>query len=120
MANKPGRLYRIVKNLLHNDMKVTKSDVTQMIHDIAVKRVEQIVTVGMVQSAVDKSVESLLKQSLSEGGHLGWSFRERVSRMVSDEVGKFVAGRLAIDIKVDGQSADIDKKFDGNGTKFYT
>jgi hypothetical protein len=45
-------------------------------------------------------IETIIRNGLTDGGHLLFGFKEQVSSALSNEIGKFIAKQLDIEIKV--------------------
>lgn len=109
-------LYKIMRNYIHNELKMSKDEIKELIVEVAKKEVARLITPELVSSMVDKSVDTTLKQSLSERGHYGDSFREKVTQLVAKEAAQFVKSQLKFEINVNGERANIDTKHTGAGT----
>jgi hypothetical protein len=97
--------YKEVKNFIHNEAKITKEEIREIIREAVRNEVHHIL--GEKPDYIDKCVQSyiekIIKEGLTNGGRLLFGFRERVSSALSDEIGRFVANQLVIDVKVRDQ-----------------
>ncbi|WP_242248869.1 hypothetical protein [Bacillus cereus group sp. BfR-BA-01328] len=96
------RNYKEFKNLIHNDLKMDKEEIRELIREaIAVET--KVIMEGKedyINTCIESYIQHLIKQGMSDNGKLVFGFKERVSTMVSNEVGRFIANQLEFDIKV--------------------
>ncbi|MFF2531414.1 hypothetical protein ACFVS2_21140 [Brevibacillus sp. NPDC058079] len=101
--------YKEVKNFIHNEAQITKEEIRAIIRETVREEVNRIV--GEKQDYIDVCVKSyverLIREGLTDGGTLLFGFRERVSSTLSDQVGKFIANQLQIDVSVIDQEDKV-------------
>lgn len=68
-----------------------------------IKKEEQIDTL------IENYVQHLVRQGLGDGGQRGDGFKERVSGLLSDAVGAFVANKIDIKLGIEGKEIELDK-----------
>ncbi|MEC3269941.1 hypothetical protein [Bacillus thuringiensis] len=96
------RNYKEFKNLIHNDLKMDKEEIRELIREtIAVET--KVIMEGKedyINTCIESYIQHLIKQGMSDNGKLVFGFKERVATMVSNQVGHFIANQLEFDIKV--------------------
>ncbi|QGI05099.1 hypothetical protein GII78_11115 [Bacillus subtilis] len=92
--------YKEIKNLIHNDLGITKQDIQEMISVAVSNEVQKMSESGKLDSIAGLKIESLIEEGFRDGGRLLYGFRERVSQTVSDEVGKRIANVLNINVEL--------------------
>ncbi|MCY8997892.1 hypothetical protein [Bacillus inaquosorum] len=100
--NKNSR-YKEIKNLIHNDLGITRQDIQEMISVAVSNEVQKVFESGKLDRIVGAKVDSLIEEGFREGGRLLYGFKERVSQTVSDEVGKRIANVLNINVELKGE-----------------
>lgn len=94
--------YKEMKNLIHNELGITRQDIQEMISAAVSNEVQKMFESGKLDSIVGGKIESLIEEGFTDGGRLLYGFKERVSQTVSDEVGKRIANVLNIKVEVRG------------------
>ncbi|WP_345806214.1 hypothetical protein [Bacillus subtilis] len=92
--------YKEIKNLIHNDLGITKQGIQEMISVAVSNEVQKMSESGKLDSIAGVKIESLIEEGFRDGGRLLYGFRERVSQTVSDEVGKRIANVLNINVEL--------------------
>lgn len=112
--------YKEIKNLIHNEFKISKDEMLGMIRDVIREEVRQVFAhkESQVDNIIENYVQHLVRQGLSDGGHHGEGFKERVSSLLSDAVGVFIANKLDITLGVEGQEIPLAKGKKG-GYRIY-
>ncbi|WPS85342.1 hypothetical protein SMD22_01560 (plasmid) [Brevibacillus halotolerans] len=103
------RRYKEIKNFIHNEEKITKEEIREIIQEAVQKEVNRIMEKkqNYIDTCVKSYVEGVICEGLSDGGRLLYGFRERVSSTLSEEVGKFIANQLQIDVKLKDHEGKI-------------
>ena len=103
--------YKEIKNVIHNDLKITKEDMLGMIRDVIREEVKNVFShkASQIDTIVENYVQYLVRKGLSDGGRHGDGFKERVSSLLSDAVGAFIANKLDITLGVEGQEVPLSK-----------
>ncbi|MGX9951630.1 hypothetical protein ACS9SB_0016570 [Bacillus subtilis] len=94
--------YKEIKNLIHNDLGITRQDIQEMISVAVSNEVQKLFESGKLDIIVGAKIDSLIEEGFRDGGRLLYGFKERVSQTVSDEVGKRIANVLNIKVEVRG------------------
>ncbi|MEG7882577.1 hypothetical protein [Bacillus paranthracis] len=96
------RNYKEFKNLIHNELKMDKEEIRELIREtIAVET--KVIMDGKedyINTCIESYIKHLIKRGMSDNGKLAFGFKERIATMVSNEVGRFIANQLEFDIKV--------------------
>ncbi|KAA6472194.1 hypothetical protein [Bacillus swezeyi] len=97
------RVYKEVKNLIHNELAITRDDIQEMIRIAVSNEVKKAAELGKLQSFINSKIDSLIEEGFGDGGRLLYGFKERVSQTVSKEVGKRIANNLNISVELKSQ-----------------
>uniref|UniRef100_UPI001115F966 hypothetical protein n=1 Tax=Salmonella enterica TaxID=28901 RepID=UPI001115F966 len=92
--------YKEIKNLIHNDLGITRQDIQEMISVAVSNEVQKLFESGKLDIIVGAKIDSLIEEGFRDGGRLLYGFKERVSQTVSDEVGKRIANVLNINVEL--------------------
>ncbi|MBL4968946.1 hypothetical protein I5F18_11990 [Bacillus halotolerans] len=92
--------YKEMKNLIHNDLGITRQDIQEMISVAVSNEVQKLFESGKLDIIVGVKIDSLIEEGFRDGGRLLYGFKERVSQTVSDEVGKRIANVLNINVEL--------------------
>ncbi len=92
--------YKEIKNLIHNDLGITRQDIQEMISVAVYNEVQKLFESGKLDIIVGAKIDSLIEEGFRDGGRLLYGFKERVSQTVSDEVGKRIANVLNINVEL--------------------
>ncbi|MEC2307688.1 hypothetical protein [Bacillus atrophaeus] len=95
--------YKEIKNLIHNDLGITRLDIQEMISVAVCNEVQKMSESGKLESIAGAKIESLIEEGFRDGGRLLYGFKERVSETVSDEIGKRIANVLNINVELKGE-----------------
>ncbi|OIR60986.1 hypothetical protein BLL41_10975 [Bacillus sp. FMQ74] len=92
--------YKEMKNLIHNELGITRQDIQEMINVAVSNEVQKMSESGKLDSIAGVKIESLIEEGFRDGGRLLYGFKEGVSESVSEEVGKRIANVLNINVKL--------------------
>lgn len=92
--------YKEIKNLIHNDLGITRQDIQEMISVAVSNEVQKLFESGKLDIIVGAKIDSLIEEGFRDGGRLLYGFKDRVSQTVSDEVGKRIAKVLNINVEL--------------------
>lgn len=92
--------YKELKNLIHNELGISRQDVQEMISIAVSNEVQKMSESGKLDKIAGEKIESLIEEGFENGGRLLHGFKERVSQTVSNEVGKRIANVLNINVKL--------------------
>ncbi|PLS07637.1 hypothetical protein [Bacillus halotolerans] len=95
--------YKEIKNLIHNDLGITKQDIQEMISVVVSNEVQKMSESGKLDSIAGAKIDYLIEEGFKDRGRLLYGFKERVSQTVSDEVGKRIANNLNISVELNSQ-----------------
>ncbi|NDJ99840.1 hypothetical protein ABP2_0150 [Bacillus subtilis subsp. subtilis] len=95
--------YKEMKNLIHNELGITRQDIQEMISVAVFNEVQKMSESGKLDNIVGVKIESLIEEGFRDGGRLLYGFKERVSETVSEEVGKRIANVLNINVELKGE-----------------
>lgn len=107
--------YKEFKNMMHNEMSITKEEIRALIKQTIEIEVRKIVEgkQAYIERCVDEYtqhyIESVIRNGLNDGGRLLFGFKERVSSSLSDAVGKFIANQLEFNIRVKGEDEENER-----------
>jgi hypothetical protein len=103
--------FKEFKNLIHNEFKITKDDVLGMMREVIREEVKNVFEhkAPQIDEMIENYVQHLVRQGLGDGGRHGQGFKERVSSLLSDAVGAFIANKLDITLGVEGQEVPLSK-----------
>ncbi|MCY8856444.1 hypothetical protein [Bacillus atrophaeus] len=93
-------VYKEMKNLIHNDLGITRQEIQEMISVAVSNEVQNMSESGKLHSIAGAKIESLIEEGFRDGGRLLYGFKERVSKTVSEEVGKRIANVLNINVEL--------------------
>ncbi|WP_242289114.1 MULTISPECIES: hypothetical protein [unclassified Bacillus cereus group] len=96
------RNYKEFKNLIHNELKIDKEEIRELIRETIAFETKVIMEgkENYINTCIESYIQHLIKQGMSDNGKLVFGFKERVATMVSNEMGRFIANQLEFDIKV--------------------
>lgn len=92
--------YKEMKNLIHNELGITRQEIQEMISVAISNEVQKLFESGKLDIIVGAKIDSLIEEGFRNGGRLLYGFKERVSQTVSDEVGKRIANVLNINVEL--------------------
>ncbi|GIN80485.1 hypothetical protein JF533_18820 [Bacillus subtilis] len=92
--------YKEIKNLIHNDLGITRQDIQEMISVAVSNEGQKLFESGKLDIIVGAKIDSLIEEGFRDGGRLLYGFKDRVSQTVSDEVGKRIAKVLNINVEL--------------------
>lgn len=92
--------YKELKNLIHNELGISRQDVQEMISIAVSNEVQKMSESGKLDRIAGEKIESLIEEGFENGGRLLHGFKERVSQTVSNEVGKRIANVLNINVEL--------------------
>ncbi|WP_254061190.1 hypothetical protein [Bacillus velezensis] len=92
--------YKELKNLIHNELGISRQDVQEMISIAVSNEVQKMSESGKLDRVAGEKIESLIAEGFGNGSRLLHGFKERVSQTVSDEVGKRIANVLNINVEL--------------------
>jgi hypothetical protein len=98
--------YKEVKNVMHNEMGITKEEIRSIIRESIEFEVKRIVEGKQqyIEKCIDEYtkeyIEAVIRNGLSDGGRLLFGFKERVSSALSSEIGKFISTKMDFEIKL--------------------
>ncbi|MCY8958225.1 hypothetical protein [Bacillus atrophaeus] len=95
--------YKELKNLIHNELGISRQDVQEMISTAVSNEVKKMSETGDFYRIASTKIDSLIEEGFGDGGRLLYDFKERVSHTVSDEVGKRIANNLNINVELKGE-----------------
>lgn len=104
MSNTNSKQYKIVKNFIHNEEKITKEEIRGMIREAVNLEVRRIVEEKKtyIDEVITSYVRGLVERGLSDSGHLYYGFKERVAQELSSEVAKFISNIARIPLPLYG------------------
>ncbi|MHC5561028.1 hypothetical protein ACYSN5_00360 [Bacillus spizizenii] len=94
--------YKEIKNLIHNDLGITRQDIQEVISVAVSNEVQNMSESGKLDSIAGAKIESIIEEGF-DGGRLLYGFKERVSETVAEEVGKRIANVLNINVELKGE-----------------
>lgn len=97
------RGYKEVKNLIHNELGITRQDIQEMISTAVSNEVKKMSETGDFYRIASTKIDSIIEEGIGDGGRLLYGFKERVSETVSNEVGKRIANVLNINVELKGE-----------------
>ncbi|QHM88839.1 hypothetical protein DXY21_02913 [Bacillus velezensis] len=92
--------YKELKNLIHNELGISRQDVQEMISIAVSSKVQKMSESGKLDRIAGEKIESLIEEGFENGSRLLHGFKERVSQTVSNEVGKRIANVLNINVEL--------------------
>ncbi|WP_038458645.1 MULTISPECIES: hypothetical protein [Bacillus] len=92
--------YKELKNLIHNELGISRQDVQEMISIAVSNEVQKMSESGKLDRVAGEKIESLIAEGFGNGSRLLHGFKERVSQTVSNEVGKRIANVLNINVEL--------------------
>lgn len=107
--------FKEIKNIIHNELKLSKKEIKEQVDSIIQTMVEKVVTQEFIEKCVREHIAELVEQGLNDGGRLTFGFKERVSHALSDEIGKLIANNLDISISHNGEEASAEG-YNGKGS----
>lgn len=93
-------VYKELKNLIHNELGISRQDVQEMISIAVSNEVQKMSESGKLDRIAGAKIEALIEEGFKNGSRLLYGFKERVSQTVSDEVGKRIANVLNINVEL--------------------
>lgn len=92
--------YKELKNLIHNELGISRQDVQEMISIAVSNEVQKMSESGKLDRIAGEKIEALIEEGFRNGDRLLYGFKERVLQTVSDEVGKRIANVLNINVEL--------------------
>lgn len=105
--------YKEVKNLVHNEIGITKEDIREIIRE-AVRIEAQAVVAGRgqyINKCIGEWVLKEIRSGLSNSSRYYTGVKERVHDMVANEIKSLVMGQLDISIAM-REGAEVDERDD--------
>lgn len=91
--------YKELKNFIHNEAKITKEEIREMIQVSVKNEVQKVVTPQRIDTKMNEVIQEWVKKGLDEGWYS--TYKNRIGNTLEREIGKQVADRLIVDIKVE-------------------
>ncbi|MBR0007827.1 hypothetical protein [Bacillus subtilis] len=95
--------YKDMKNFIHNELGITRQDIQEMISAAVSNEVQKMFESGKLDRIAGAKIGKLIEEGFRDRGRLLYGFKERVSQIVSDEVGKRIANNLNISVELKSQ-----------------
>lgn len=94
--------YKEVKNYIHNEAKITKDEIREIIKESIKEEVRKTIDnkEDYINKCITDYIHLLVQNGLSDRGSLYYNFRERVSQELSYETSKFIREQLDISVKL--------------------
>lgn len=94
--------YKEVKNHIHNDLKISREDILEVIRQETQKQIETFMKdESNFQNFIRKAFEDSVKIAIcGDNWAFGSSFKDKITSIIRDKIGQMVVDKLDIKVKI--------------------
>ncbi|WP_411735078.1 hypothetical protein [Paenibacillus sp. M2] len=92
--------YNAVKNYMHNELGITKDDILQIIKETVQTEISKVNKIAYIERTIEDVVKQELYGSFRSDYWSRDAFKQRVSKVLTDNLADIVASQLSISVEV--------------------
>jgi hypothetical protein len=94
--------YKEIKNYIHNDLKITKEDILEVVRQETQKQIEAFMKDETnFTTFIRKAYEDSIKIAIcGDSWSFGSSFKDKITSIIKDKIGQMVVDKLDIKVKI--------------------
>ena len=96
--------YKEIKNYIHNEEKITKEEIRDIIRQSINEEVQKVVYLKreLIDKTISNYIETAVRNAVTSNGngYFANDFKTRVTGRLSDEMANFISKKIQLDIKI--------------------